>query len=266
VKGRIALFAGYFVGMLVLASWLTGLVQEGVLPRLRRSPAAHSPEAPPPQPRVERAGAEPPRDQVRGQAESMAASELEAVNKALADKRAQLAELEEQVRQQKEQALIEEKRLAEMKASSAPPRDQARGQAESMAASELDAINKALAARRTQLAQLGERARQQKEHALIEEKRLAEMEASNTKLAKERDARREAGIRKLAKLYESMEPEAAASILGALEKGLATEVLATMRERQASKVLQAMDGKRASELSERLQAVGPARSNGSETM
>jgi flagellar motility protein MotE (MotC chaperone) len=76
---------------------------------------------------------------------------------------------------------------------------------------------------------------------------------SGAKLTKERDARREAGIKKLAKLYEGMDPEAAASILSKLEKNMAAEVLGSMKDRQASKVLAAMNGQKARDLSERLQ-------------
>jgi flagellar motility protein MotE (MotC chaperone) len=98
-----------------------------------------------------------------------------------------------------------------------------------------------------------EQIRRQKAQGEIEEKWLAELKASSAKVTKDRDDRREAGIRKVARLYEGMQPEAAASILGNLEKSMAAEVLASMKDRQASRVLQAMNDQKARELSERLQ-------------
>jgi flagellar motility protein MotE (MotC chaperone) len=127
---------------------------------------------------------------------------------------------------------------------------------------ELDALNQALEARRAELGRLEERIRRQKAQSAIEEKWLAELKASRAKVTKERDDRREAGIRKLARLYEGMQPEAAAMILGNLDKSMATEILASMKDRQASRVLEAMNGQRARELSERLQDARLARTPG----
>lgn len=249
MKGRVALFAGYFVGVLLVASWLTGVLQEGVVAKLLRSsdPLRHDStiavsgstelttgevegEAPAPSPgQVERPTASPPQDQA--------------------------------LRPDSGQAPRDSGRVALPLSSGQAPFDHAQGrlrlgsgqeraQCDTTLGSEREAVHKALEAKWAELDRLEERLRRQREQNLIEERWLAKMKSSRVPGSK--DAQQEAGIMKLAKLYEGMEPEAAASILGSLEKELATNVLASMKDRQASKVLGAMNGPRARELSERL--------------
>jgi flagellar motility protein MotE (MotC chaperone) len=214
---RIILFAGYFLGMLLLASWLTGVLQQGILPRFRHQQAPSGEETPPAAPTPHKE-AEP--------AASTSTEDMRPVPLVL---------------------------RKEPQPAASTPQKSTRPQEGSKSAPELDALNKALAAKRAELARMEEQIRRQKAQGEIEEKWLAELKASSAKVTKDRDDRREAGIRKVARLYEGMQPEAAASILGNLEKSMAAEVLASMKDRQASRVLQAMNDQKARELSERLQ-------------
>lgn len=229
VKGRIALFAGYFVGALLVASWFTGVLQEGVIATLLRSsdPLRHDPT-----PAVsENEGGVPPL--VTGQVERATASPPQ------------------------DQATHDPDR-GELQQNAGPGE---RPQIDPKGSLELDTVNRALEAKRAELNHLEALIRRQKEQNMIEAGQLAKRRAFPTTMMGERDTRREAGIMKLAKLYEGMEPETAASILSSLEKDLATRVLASMKDRQASKVLGAMNGRRARELSERLHEVRSNRSN-----
>lgn len=232
MKGRVALFAGYFVGMLLVASWLTGVLHEGVVATLMRSsdPLRHDSAA-------------------TGSEEGAKASELG------------------------QQTLLGQVQRSTASFAQDPPSSTGRGwsfdgtqdrsQTISKTSPDLGAVNKVVEEKLTELNRLEERLRRLKEQDLAEEG-LAQMRASRARVTKSRDAQQEAGIMKLAKLYEGMEPEAAASILGSLEKGLATNVLASMKNRQASKVLGAMNGSRARELSERLHDARPNRPNAGE--
>lgn len=61
--------------------------------------------------------------------------------------------------------------------------------------------------------------------------------------------RRDAEVTKLAKLYDSMKPIAAARVLKGLDSRLAAEVLARLKPRQSARILAALDPSRAVELS-----------------
>ena len=60
------------------------------------------------------------------------------------------------------------------------------------------------------------------------------------------------GIKKLAKIYEAMRPEDAASILTKLDDGEIVEILLRMRQRQAAKVLTSFDPALAARISKRI--------------
>lgn len=222
MKGRIALYAGYFVVMLLLAAYLTGVLQQGILPRFGSQAGATPQEDGRSLNKAEESTSQGS-DRVH---DTESASEEQVVSPSSAQPAPQSAE--------------------QPVASTAPPRS---GDLRSTISDQ----EKALADKRAELARLEEEIRKRKEENEIEEKWLAELKATGAKLTKERDARREAGVKKLAKLYEGMEPEAAALILSRLKKDMATEVLASMKDRQASKVLAAMNGQRAKEISERLE-------------
>jgi flagellar motility protein MotE (MotC chaperone) len=63
---------------------------------------------------------------------------------------------------------------------------------------------------------------------------------------------RQAGIRKLAKIYEAMTPQQAAAILSRMDDQSIIDILWKMKQREAAKVLASFDPVRASRLSERL--------------
>ena len=78
--------------------------------------------------------------------------------------------------------------------------------------------------------------------------RLEEMRALQTRLEGElraRDEREEAGIRQLVRVYESMRPRDAATILDDLEMPVLLQVIDRMREAKAAPVLAAMRPDRA---------------------
>lgn len=265
MKGRVALFAAYFVGVLLIASWLTGIFQEGVITTLLRSSGLlrhdstsavsgsterttgeSEGEAPPPAPsdstrlttgsvegpspsQVDRPIVSLPQDQTLRPDSGQIPRDPGRVALPLNSEQAPFGQAQDRLR---------------------PGSGQERAQCDTTLGSEREAVHKALEAKWAELDRLEERLRRQREQNLTEERWLAKMKSSRVTGSK--DARQEAGIMKLAKLYEGMEPEAAAAILGALEKELATNVLASMKDRQASKVLGAMNGPRARELSERL--------------
>lgn len=239
MKSRIVQYAGYFVAMLLLAAYLTGVLQHGILPRLRHQEAVpeHNEQSAisDQQPTPQESDQAPATDPTPGGQTPSPSPE---------DKSAALPVL-----QKSEQASV-----STGLPSPPPPGGSDKpvlNRVEGSAAA--DRQEKLLAEKRAELSRLEEQIRKRKEESAVEEKWLAELKASGAKLAKERNARREAGIKKLAKLYEGMEPEAAASILSKLEKNMAVEVLASMKDRQASRVLTVMNGQKARELSERLQ-------------
>lgn len=252
VKGRVALFAGYFVGVLLVVSWFTGILQEGVVAKLLRSsdtlrhdsaPAVSEieGEAPAPSPsQVDRPIVSLPQDQTLRPDSGQIPRDPGRVALPLNSEQAPFGQAQDRLR---------------------PGSGQERAQCDTTLGSEREAVHKALEAKWAELDRLEERLRRQREQNLIEERWLTKMKSSRAMMSKGRDAQQEAGIMKLAKLYEGMEPEAAASILGSLEKELATNVLASMKDRQASKVLGAMSGPRARELSERLHDARPNRPN-----
>lgn len=241
VKGRIALFAGYFVVALLVTSWFTGVLHEGVVARLLRSPRPAVSDSTP---------------LTTGGVDGSGSTEVERERQSAAPRHVERAPRSTPRAQMDREA---------GPGDLTPPSAQGSAQVGPNARSELDAANKLLETKLAELTHLQARLRKQKEQNLIEEQGLAEMRASRANVTTQHPAGEEAGIVKLAKLYEGMEPEAAASILGSLEKGLATKVLASMKDRQASKVLAAMNGRRAKELSERLHEARPDRSNPGET-
>jgi flagellar motility protein MotE (MotC chaperone) len=230
------MYAGYFVAMLLLAAYLTGVLQQGILPRFSGHAAAvqqgeQSADE-------DRQSTVPESDQVHkpeAATEDQVASQPPAEQPSVQPAPQKAATSASQPPQQN---------AASMAATPAPAGDQ-----RSVHSDE----EKALAEKRAELLRLEEQIRKRKDENRIEERWLAELKASSRQLIKERDARREAGVKRLAKLYEGMEPEAAASILSKLKREMATEVLAAMKDRQASKVLAAMNGQKAKELSERLE-------------
>lgn len=217
---RVALYAGYFVVMFLLAAYLTGVVHEGMLPRVRHYATA-------------------PQHGELGRGPSTGPEESDET----------LAPAEGQF-----PSRSPEETSSEFHAPHPEPgaRNVHSGSEQSAAADRQEAR---LAEKRAELLRLEEQIRQRKVESAIEEKWVAEPRASSVTLTKARDAQRAAGIKKLAKLYEGMEPEAAAAILVTLEPHMAAEVLASMRDRQAAKALAAMNGQTARELSERLQEV-----------
>ncbi|MCZ7626203.1 MAG: hypothetical protein C3F12_12160 [Candidatus Methylomirabilota bacterium] len=237
MKAKIALYAGYFVAMLLLAAYLTGVLQQGILPRLGHQAATPQQD-----------------EQATTDDQQAATEESDQAHDAgpAPDHQAPSQSSEEKpvVQPVAHTASADASRPSQQTAGAASAPAPA-GEAQSVN----DAQEKALAEKRVELLRLEEQIRKRKEESQIEERWLAELRASGAKLTQERDARREAGVKRLAKLYEGMEPEAAASILSKLKREMATEVLAAMKDRQASKVLAAMNGQRAKELSERLEDV-----------
>lgn len=246
VKGRIAMYAGFFVAMLLLAAYLTGVLQQGILPRLRPQEAA------------------PQHDEQSATGDQQSASEGSDDEPAVAPPpthgdRTLPASPEEK------SSVPPTPQKPAMNSSNVPvvnssnPSTQApvaTGSSLPLSSGQRPVVSdqeKLLGEKRAELDRLEEQIRKRKEENEVEGKWLAELKASRATLTKERDARREAGIKKLAKLYEGMEPEAAASILGKLKRDMATSVLASMKDRQASKVLAAMNGQQAKDLSERLE-------------
>lgn len=227
MKGRIALCAGYFVAMLLLAAYLTGVLQEGVLSRFRHQATA-------PQ-RDEHARDPSTSPQESDHTSATAPAPVGVIPAGPLDEKPS-------VQPMSQQPVVSVSNPSEQASASTAPF--------TLSSSDQE---KLLAEKRAEFLRLEEQIRKRKAENEIEEKWLAELKASGAKITKERDARREAGIRKLAKLYEGMEPEAAASILSKLKKDMATEVLASMKDRQASRVLAAMNGQKAKELSERLE-------------
>lgn len=238
MKGRIALFAGYFVGAVLVTSWFTGVLQEADVFRFFRSsdPVHHDSAA---------AGSEEEGAKVSELGQQALPGQVQRPTVPLSQDQPPLTGLGTGFDRDQYRSF---------------DKAQDRPQTVSKASPGVDAVNKVVEGKLAELNRLEERLRRLKEQGLAEEG-LAQMRASRARAPKERDARQEAGIMKLAKLYEGMEPEAAASILGSLEKDLATNVLASMKDRQASKVLGAMNDRRARELSERLHAARPNRPN-----
>ncbi|MDD5558319.1 hypothetical protein [Candidatus Methylomirabilis sp.] len=247
MKGRIVQYAGYFVAMLLLSAYLTGVLQHGILPRFRHQEAvsehneqsAISDQQSAPQGSDQAPATDPTPG---GQTPSPSPEEKPLVQPASQNPMVSVSKPSEQTA------------VSMGLPSPSPPGGSEKpvlNRVEGSAAA--DRQEKLLAEKRAELLRLEEQIRKRKEENAVEEKWLAELKASGAKLAKERNARREAGIKKLAKLYEGMEPEAAASILSKLEKNMAVEVLASMKDRQASRVLTVMNGQKARELSERLQ-------------
>lgn len=229
MKGRIALYAGYFVAMLLLAAYLTGVLQQGILPRFGSQATAPQQD----EPSANKDEQSPSQESDQAHETESASSEEQPLSQPSEEKPSI-------------QSAPQTTERPPASTGTLPPRSGEQRTANSDQ-------EKALAEKRAELLRLEEQIRKRKEENQIEEKWLAELKASGAKFTKERDARREAGVKKLAKLYEGMEPEAAASILSRLKKDMATEVLASMKDRQASKVLAAMNGQQAKELSERLE-------------
>ncbi|MGB4783067.1 MotE family protein [Candidatus Methylomirabilis sp.] len=248
VKGRIALYAGYFVAMLLLAAYFTGVLQEGILPRFRHQEATEKHDEQSAVSDQHSASQKSDEAPVTG-----SAPEGQALSPSPEDKPAVTPTPQKPV----ESLSNPSKQISVSTGPPSPPPsdDQEKPVLSRVggSATAADRQEKLLAEKRTELLQLEEQIRKRKEESETEGKWLAELKASGAKLTKERDARREAGIKKLAKLYEGMEPEAAASILSKLDKNMAAEVLVSMKDRQASKVLAAMNGQKARDLSERLQ-------------
>lgn len=242
VKGRIALYAGYFVAMLLLAAYFTGVLQQGILSRFRHQATAAQHD--------EKSAIS---DQ---QPASQGSDQASATEHTPADPAPSVVPEE---KPSKFQVPNPEPGTRNLKSGSGKP---ALSRVEGSAAA--DRQEKLLEEKRAELLRLEEQIRKRKEESEVEEKWVAELKASGAKFTKERDTRREAGIQKLAKLYEGMDPEAAASILSKLEKNMAAKVLASMKDRSASKVLAAMNGQKAKDLSERLQEVRSDQTAGQE--
>lgn len=245
VKGRIALYAGYFVAMLLLAAYLTGVLQQGIFPHpLQREAVLQDDE----QSTIS--------DEQDGSQETDRSSETtpvppeQAAGRSLEEKSTQMQVPSPESSLHSSEIRVPDRKSAARNLKSSSDKSVVNEVRESAAA---DRQEKQLAEKRAELSRLEEQIRKQREESEIEKRWLAEMKAARGALTKEQDARREAGIKKLAKLYEGMEPEAAALILSKLKNEMATEVLASMKDRQASRVLAAMNGQRAKELSERLE-------------
>ena len=247
VKSRIALYAGYFVAMLLLAAYFTGVLQEGILPRFRHQEATNKHDEQSAVSDQHSASQKSDEAPVTG-----SAPEDQALSQSPEDKPTVTPTPQKPV-----ESLSNPSK--QTSASTRPPSPPPPGDPEKSVLGRVggsataDRQEKLLAEKRAELLQLEEQIRKRKEESETEGKWIAELKASGAKLTKERDARREAGIKKLAKLYEGMEPEAAASILSKLDKNMAAEVLVSMKDRQASKVLAVMNGQKARDLSERLQ-------------
>jgi flagellar motility protein MotE (MotC chaperone) len=230
------MYAGFFVAMLLLAAYLTGVLQQGILPRLRPHEAApqHGEQA-----------------ATGDQQSASQESDKEPADAPMQEEQAPSPSSEERssVPPTSHKPVVNSSNPS-TQAPVAPGSSIPSSSGQRPAAGDQE---KLLGEKRAELDRLEEQIRKRKEENEVEEKWLTELKASRATLTKERDARREAGIKKLAKLYEGMEPEAAASILGRLKKDMATSVLASMKDRQASKVLAAMNGQQAKELSERLE-------------
>ncbi|MFH1844470.1 MAG: hypothetical protein ABIF77_14820 [bacterium] len=69
-------------------------------------------------------------------------------------------------------------------------------------------------------------------------------------------AEKEKSARKLAKMYESMKPAAAAPILAALDMEIILEIMSRMNERPAAKILSAMDAGLAARISMQMSIKG----------
>lgn len=249
VKGRIALYAGYFVAMLLLAAYFTGVLQQGILPRFRHQATA-----------AQHDGKSAISDQQPASQESDKAPETGSAPEGQA--LSQPPEENPLVQPASQKPVVSLSNPSKQtSASTGPPSPPPPGGSEKPALSRVegsaaaDRQEKLLEEKRAELLRLEEQIRKRKEESEVEGKWVAELKASGAKLTKEQDTRREAGIQKLAKLYEGMDPEAAASILSKLEKNMAAKVLASMKDRSASKVLAAMNGQKAKDLSERLQEV-----------
>lgn len=216
--------------MLLLAAYLTGVLQHGILPRVGHQAATPQQD--------EQSAISDQRPASQG-SEPAPATVSAPETKAPSGPAAQ------------QSAVPSDSQKSEQPSASTGPSSLPTGE-QRPAISDQD---KALAEKRAELLRLEEQIRKRKEESKIEEKWVAELKATGARLVKERDAKREAGVKKLAKLYEGMEPEAAALIISKLKQEMATEVLASMKDRQASKVLAAMNGQKAKELSERLEDV-----------
>ena len=251
VKGKIALYAGYFVAMLLLASYFTGVLEQGILPRFR-----HQETAPQHNEQSAVSDQQPASQESHKAPETGSAAEGQTLSQPPEDKSAVPPTPQNPV------ASLSNA-LKQTPASTGPPSPPPPGGSEKPVLSRVegsaaaDRQEKLLAEKRAELLRLEEQIRQRKEESEVEGKWVAELKASGARLTKDQDTRREAGIQKLAKLYEGMDPEAAASILSKLEKNMAAKVIASMKDRSASKVLAAMNGQKAKDLSERLQEVRP---------
>lgn len=233
---RIALYGGYFVAVFLLAAYLTGVLQQGMLSRGDQQATAAEQEEPSGDSDHPTTPGEP------DQALDMAPTPESGLPAEPSDGTTSIQPGSQMPRGS---AVAASMQASPMTGSSITPS----GDPQSPIANQ----EKALAEKRAELQRLEEQIRKLKEEGEIEGKWLAELRASRTTLIKERDAKREAGVKKLAKLYEGKEPEAAASILSKLKQEMAIEVLASMRDRQASKVLAAMNGNKAKEISEHLE-------------
>ena len=84
---------------------------------------------------------------------------------------------------------------------------------------------------------------------------IAELDAKQSVYLEER----ERSATHLARMYEAMKPEQAASIMAALESELVLEILVRMKERQAARILARMDPGYAAGISTSLSAYGSDR-------
>lgn len=259
MKGKIALYAGYFVAMLLLASYFTGVLQQGILPRFR-----HQETAPEHNEQSAVSDQQPASQESDKASETGSAAEGQTLSQPPEDKSAVPPTPQNPVVISSNPPVASlSNALKQTSASTGPPSSPPPGGSEKPVPSRVegsaaaDRQEKLLAEKRAELLRLEEQIRQRKEESEVEGKWVAELKASGAKLTKDQDTRREAGIQKLAKLYEGMDPDAAASILSKLEKNMAAKVLASMKDRSASKVLAAMNGQKAKDLSERLQEIRP---------
>jgi flagellar motility protein MotE (MotC chaperone) len=210
---QLGIYGGFFVLMLGVALAATGVLQQGILPRILGSKAAPAAEAKAPGKPQEPGGGEPP-PEAKARPNPQPATPLAPTEAAKPPAKAaepkaakpdpakaqaeQLKELEGRITQQREALGAEEKRLLELKAA---------------------------------IEDLGKR---------------------HEGAVKEREGKDAEKVQRLARLYEAMKPKDAAVVLEKMDRSLALEILAAMKDGKASKVLSAIQPGTAAELSKRL--------------
>ncbi len=102
------------------------------------------------------------------------------------------------------------------------------------------------------LKELEERLKREREILTTEGRRLMQLKATIEKLLQEEQAKEEARLQHLAKLYERMKPKEAAAAVEKMDRAFAARLLSLMGERPAAKILEALDSPIAADLSRRM--------------